>query len=208
MRGRQGRGWGFFEFFWVTMNKKKTNRQGLALRFLEEILKEISYVGLEQNERKNFWESEKFQIVLGFEWWVSEEREKCNQNIRFPIFFLFFFLNLPNNVNADMEIEWRQNGYKKPTQHKVHKNYIILHINGGILNLQFLGFENPISPKWPAQNISFPPKNQNGPLLSHIASSTSTSSGPLLYPCMATLSMQSLKHSCFQTLIFKITASK
>ena len=45
---------GFFEFFWVTMNKKKTNRQGLALRFLEEILRESSYVGLEQNERKNF----------------------------------------------------------------------------------------------------------------------------------------------------------
>ena len=48
------------------MNKKKTNCQGLVLRFLEKILREISYVGLEQNERKNFLESEKFQIVLGF----------------------------------------------------------------------------------------------------------------------------------------------
>ena len=66
MRGRQGRGWGFLSFFWVTINKKKTNRQGLALRFLEKILREISYVGLEQNDRKNFLESEKFQIVLGF----------------------------------------------------------------------------------------------------------------------------------------------
>ena len=40
------------------MIKKKTNYQGLALRFLEKLLREISYLGLEQNERKKFWESE------------------------------------------------------------------------------------------------------------------------------------------------------
>ena len=129
------------------MNKKKTNRQALALRFLDKIWREISYVGLEQNEEKKFWESEKFHMVLGFEWWGSEEREKCSQNIRFPTFLFFFSVNLSSNMDANMETGCGQSGYKKSIQHKVHKDYIILHINEGILNFQFLGFENLIIPK-------------------------------------------------------------
>ena len=50
-------------------------------------------------------------------------------------------------MDANMETGCGQSGYKKSIQHKVHKDYIILHINEGILNLQSLGFENLIIPK-------------------------------------------------------------
>ena len=49
-------------------------------------------------------------------------------------------------MNANMEIGWEQFGHKKRSQHKVHKNQIIFHINGCISDFQFLSLKTKLFP--------------------------------------------------------------
>ena len=112
-----------------------------------------------QNERKTR------KIRVQFQGSVSMGDE-ANRSFLFCLFFCsgimlgrrqFFFLSFLNfsNVETDLEDRERHIGYKKPIQHKVHKDLRIFHSNICFLKLEKLEFKISIILGSITQNISF-----------------------------------------------------